>query len=127
VRHRFVATGDIDLRWGARLSTVVTAMSALPYNITTGTDDNRDTYVTDRPAGVSRNAARGSPFWQLDARLSKVVHAGARQVEFIADVFNVANRRNWIAYDGVTRNVTFGTPTDAAGPREIQIGVRAGF
>ena len=83
--------------------------------------------MTDRPPGISRNAARGSPFWQLDARLSKVVHTGARHVEFITEVFNVANRRNWIAYDGVMRNETFGKPTDAAGPREIQVGVRVVF
>jgi hypothetical protein len=127
VRHRLVAGGHIELPHGVRLATILTATSALPYNVTTGTDDNRDTYMTDRPPGVSRNSARSSASRQIDARLSKAIRAGAYQIEFVAEVFNVANQRNWIAYDGVTKNSTFGKPTDAAAAREVQIGIRVGF
>ncbi|HKY06583.1 MAG TPA: hypothetical protein VJQ56_16930, partial [Blastocatellia bacterium] len=41
-----------------------------PYNITTGFDDNNDTVSNDRPAGVTRNSARGASVYDLNARLS---------------------------------------------------------
>ena len=45
---------------GLRFTLLLTARSALPYNITTGADDNGDLAVTDRPLNVSRNSARVS-------------------------------------------------------------------
>jgi hypothetical protein len=48
----------------------VRASSGLPYNITTGRDDNGDGLFTDRPAGVSRNSARGAIQIDLGGRLS---------------------------------------------------------
>jgi hypothetical protein len=62
-RHRLAASGNVDLGLGFRVTSILTARSALPYNVTTGVDDNRDGYPTDRPAGVSRNSARGDHFW----------------------------------------------------------------
>ena len=44
--------------------------SALPYNITTGRDDNGDTISNDRPAGVTRNSARGSALVDVSTRLA---------------------------------------------------------
>ena len=71
-RHRLAASANVDLGLGVRPTSILTARSALPYNVTTGDDNNRDTSRTDRPAGVSRNSARGGDFWQVDARLSSV-------------------------------------------------------
>jgi hypothetical protein len=48
----------------------VRAQSGMPYNITTGRDDNGDGLFTDRPAGVSRNSARGAMQIDLGGRLS---------------------------------------------------------
>jgi hypothetical protein len=127
-RHRLAASANVDLMLGFRVTTVVTGRSALPYNVTMGnTDVNRDGYFTDRPPGAGRNSARGDDFWQVDARLSRAFRFRARQVEFIAEAFNMANRRNWTGYDGVQGNATFGRPTDAANPREVQIGIRVDF
>jgi len=58
------------LKKGFGISTIVQATSALPYNITTGFDDNRDTVINDRPAGIGRNSARGTPRWEVGSRLS---------------------------------------------------------
>ena len=44
--------------------------SALPYNITSGRDDNNDTISNDRPAGVTRNSARGSTTVDISTRLA---------------------------------------------------------
>ena len=42
----------------------------MPYNITTGRDDNADGTFNDRPAGTSRNSARGAASVDLGGRLS---------------------------------------------------------
>ena len=52
------------------ISTIFQATSALPYNITTGFDDNGDTVINDRPFGVERNNARGASRWEIGSRLS---------------------------------------------------------
>jgi Carboxypeptidase regulatory-like domain/TonB dependent receptor-like, beta-barrel len=127
VRHRLAGSVDVVLGLGVRIGAIATAFSALPYNVTTGIDDNGDTYLTDRPAGVWRNSARGSSFFQVDIRVAKAVRAGSRRIELIAESFNIANRRNWTGYDGILRNATFGKPTDAASAREVQLGVRLDF
>ena len=126
-RHRLAASANVDLGLGVRLTSILTARSALPSHVTTGDDNNGDGYLTDRPAGVSRNSARGDDFWQVDARLSKAFGSGARRFELIAEAFNLFNHSNWIAFDGVVRSSTFGRPTDAAGPREVQVGIRVDF
>jgi hypothetical protein len=110
-----------------RLTTLLSARSALPYNITTGTDDNLDLAFTDRPLGVSRNAARGAAAWQLDFRVSKNISIGRPRMEVLAEIFNVTNEPNWAAFDGMIANATFGKPTSSGDPRQVQLGIRVGF
>jgi hypothetical protein len=69
-RHRATAMLNMNLWRGFRLATTVNSSSGLPYNITTGFDDNQDTVSNDRPAGVGRNSARGEGRWDLGARVS---------------------------------------------------------
>ena len=126
-RHRMSASTNVDLPGALRLTTLLTARSALPYNVTTGSDDNGDLAVNDRPPGVSRNAARGASAWQLDVRLSKVVTIGRHRVELLAEGFNITNERNWSAFDGVVTNASFGRPTSSGEPRQIQAGLRMDF
>jgi hypothetical protein len=59
--------------------TSIRVQSALPYNITTGRDDNGDTISNDRPAGVTRNSGRGTALVDASARVSwKIGFGGAR-------------------------------------------------
>ena len=69
---RQLISGFISKRlpMGFSLSTIFQATSALPYNITTGFDDNGDTVINDRPFGVGRNSARGASRWEIGSRLS---------------------------------------------------------
>jgi len=69
-RHRVSAMLNMNLWRGFKLATTVNSSSGLPYNITTGFDDNRDTVSNDRPLGVGRNSARGEGRWDLGSRLS---------------------------------------------------------
>lgn len=70
MRHFFSAFLSRQLFSGLSLGLNFSASSALPYNITTGFDDNGDTVSNDRHKGVSRNSARGAARWDLGARLS---------------------------------------------------------
>ena len=116
VRHRVAASLNVDLPLGFRFSTLMTAQSATPYNITTGTDNNSDGELTDRP-GVPRNSARGDDFWQIDARISKTFQVGRCRMELLAESFNLAdNHRNWIDYTGALNSPSYGQPTAAARP-----------
>jgi len=83
------AAGDITHRVGGSFSMApirnlslgvnVRGQSGLPYNITTGRDDNGDGVFNDRPAGVSRNSARGGVQWDVGGRLSYAVGFGTRR------------------------------------------------
>jgi hypothetical protein len=70
---------NMDLWKGLKLSTTVNGNSGLPYNVTTGFDDNGDTVSNDRPAGERRNSARGRGRWDAGGRLSWTIGFGSRK------------------------------------------------
>jgi hypothetical protein len=126
-RHRLSASTVVDLPFGCRLATIVAARSALPYNITTGNHNNKDSVFNDRPLGQGRNAARGSAFFQADVRVSRTLHVSARRIELLIEAFNVTNRANWTDYNGKLSASSFGPPGNAGPPRELQLGARFDF
>jgi len=69
-RHRFMSLVNLPLLKRFRFASSARVQSALPYNITTGRDDNGDTVSNDRPAGVTRNSGRGSAQVDVGLRLS---------------------------------------------------------
>ena len=77
-RHRAMGLAQFPLVARVRLATSVRVQSALPYNITTGHDDNGDTISNDRPAGVTRNSARGQAQVDIGARLSWSIGFGGQ-------------------------------------------------
>jgi outer membrane receptor protein involved in Fe transport len=127
VRHRLTASLSAWLPRGFKIAALVSARSGLPYNVTTGNDNNGDTFFTDRLPGVSRNSARGDDFWQTDVRLAKVLRVGPTRVEVLVEAFNVLNQSNWIGYNGDLRSLSFGKPTSSTDPRQIQLGIRVDF
>lgn len=71
-RHTAFIGGSINLPKGFRLAPFITASSGSPFNITTGRDDNGDTEINDRPAGISRNSGLSvSQYSLLPANLQK--------------------------------------------------------
>ncbi len=78
-RHRLVLSGESALPWmGLRASGVFQVSSGIPYNVTTGRDDNLDGITTDRPpllgqanslrpAEVGRNLSDGTPLGAVNA------------------------------------------------------------
>jgi hypothetical protein len=70
VRHRVFGLAHADLGRGFRLTALGRAQTGMPFDITTGTDDNGDGVLSDRPAGTGRNAGRGEGQVELGLRLS---------------------------------------------------------
>ena len=135
-RHRFVFTGVIEAPWGIQFSPVVQAASARAYNLTAGSDLNRDGVNNDRwvdPATgkqVAVNAARGDNTFNVDMRTTKFVElGGTTRVGLFLEAFNIFDNVNFgSAYNGNGRSPAFRTPTGFMPrlgiPRQVQVGAR---
>ena len=131
-RHRFNMVVMYSLPFGFHVSGIFNAWSGLPYNITTGTDDNHDTVFNDRPLGLWRNAGRAAGYTDVELRLSKRWRVmrqreHAHFVDLAWDAFNVFNHANFDKYNGVISSPTFGQPYTADAARQLQVSVRYHF
>jgi hypothetical protein len=136
-RHRLVFNGALNSH-GFQLSGMLQYYSALPFNITTGSNTVQGTAARPMIGGVfiNRNAGSGFDFFNVNARLSRAFSVGERlKLEAIAEAFNLLNHVN-----GVTLNGTFGTGvypanpapgfgqmTAVADPRTMQLALRLSF
>jgi hypothetical protein len=112
--HNFVFSGSavVPRTGGLTVSTVVRALSGLPFTIQdTNVDPDRNgvlfdplpagTYTGVGPNGITvenaggRNGARGPGFFQVDARLGYLIRLNTRRVELYAEIFNLTNRANF--------------------------------
>jgi hypothetical protein len=137
-RHRFVMSGTIGgerLRalHGVEIGYVMSYATGVPFNILAGSDLNNDTNNNDRPAGVSRNSGRQPSTSSVDLRVGRSFRMSSRHsVEAMVEAFNVFNRVNILAVNstfgsGTLPLPTFGLPTLAGDPRQIQLGLRWNF
>jgi Carboxypeptidase regulatory-like domain/TonB dependent receptor len=143
-RHRLTLSGTLEApRSGApgllralagfQLGYIFTYASPTPFNVLTGNDRNADTNFNDRPAGLGRNTGRGFGFASLDLRLGRRFRLTERvELEAIVEGFNVLNRANYqvpnnVFGAGATPLPSFGQPTAAADPRQVQLGLRLTF
>jgi hypothetical protein len=76
IRHRVQIQGQVPLLYGVRANVNLNVNSGVPYNLTTGRDDNNDGAFNDRPAGVTRNSLRGEPTWGLNLNVSRRIALG---------------------------------------------------
>ena len=141
-RHRLVVSGTIQRGLGGfQVGWVYSYASAAPFNIVTGADNNGDTTINDRPAGVGRNAGRFPCFDDLsetcgtatfDARLSRVLTFGAHRIELMLEGFNLFNRANVVNVNNTignnpTPSPTFKQVTAVGDMRQLQLGARWTF
>src|SRR5205814_8378733 len=124
IRHQFSAGGSIPLAGGINLYPSISITSGVPFNITTGGDNNHDTLYTDRPAFakagdpgaiatrfgvfnpnpqpgdviIPRNFGRGPGQVNFSLYVSKSIKHG---LMFSADVANVINHTNFAGINGV--------------------------
>ncbi|MBI4443542.1 MAG: hypothetical protein HY649_09240, partial [Acidobacteria bacterium] len=75
-RHSLSTAVNFRLPWSLSGNVRLQTNTGRPYDITTGRDDNGDTTVNDRPAGVSRNAGQGPGLFNIDLNFSKTITLG---------------------------------------------------
>lgn len=144
-RHRLVISGsfeaadrvkDAGVRHairGFQLSYIFTYASALPFNVLLGSDRNFDTNNNDRPVGVGRNTGRGFDYASFDLRVRRRFRINERVAfDVLAEGFNLFNRANFgvpnnVFGSGNTSLATFGQPTLAFDPRQVQFGIKVSF
>jgi hypothetical protein len=87
-RHRFVLSGATGLPWwGLRVAGVVQVASGLPFNVTTGLDNNQDGILSDRPVGVGRNTGASTDLDEInDLRRDAVREGRVAQLSEIDDL-----------------------------------------
>src|SRR3989449_1850566 len=153
-RHQLVANMTWALPAGFQIGSLLQARSGLPWNVTTGTDNNRDTITTtDRPdllnpngdprdrstysasfnghaGNLPRNFGIASDFWVLDARLSRFFKLPHQRIEAFVEAFNLLNRANLGLPTGNLTSASFGQPralATGATPRQVELGLRFDF
>ncbi len=73
-KHTVFAGANIQLPWGVSSNLRIRANTGRPYTITTGLDDNHDTFTNDRPVGITRNTLVGPGFFSTDLSLRKTIN-----------------------------------------------------
>ena len=141
-RHRLVVSGAVERGLGGfQLGWVYAYASAPPFNIVTGTDNNGDTTINDRPAGVGRNSGRMPCFDDpaetcgtatLDVRLSRALRFHGQHVDLMLEAFNLFNRVNVVNVNNTIGNgaaplPAFGQVTAVGDMRQLQLGARWSF
>jgi hypothetical protein len=152
--NQFVASVVWPLPYGLQAAGLVQARSGLPWTVTTGSDNNGDANINDRPdivnpngdpaskttyssaftgraGNLGRNTNTGPAFAQVDLRLSKFIKFGGRySFEGFVEAFNLFNRGNLGIPNGTLTSALFGQPTALAmnaAPRQIELGFRFNF
>jgi len=130
-RHRLNAVGTYELPKHIRLGMILSVISGMPFNIITGTDDNKDTAVNDRPPGVGRNTGIGPGYLGLDAHVAKQFYyrgeTNKANLEISGDAFNVLNRVNYMNFAGSLTSPFFGQPNSSLPARTIQVQLKLRF
>ena len=123
-RHRFVVNGITNLRYGVKLSGIVTAESGRPYSDGVSVPNLPFTLDGAQYLGfgglygqggggdrnvapnTERNSRYGDANYRLDLRISKVVPVGRASVELLGEGFNVFNRDNFNGFRSTRYDAT---------------------
>jgi hypothetical protein len=123
-----------------QLGVIFTANSGEVFNITTGSDLNKDGVSgSDRPLFIGRNTGTTPAFYNVDLRYTRFIRFNERfNLEFLAEAINVFNIKSIVSVNSVV-----GTNADGSllaplpnfrnvGPtgsdsRQIQLGVKFNF
>jgi Carboxypeptidase regulatory-like domain/TonB dependent receptor len=149
--------GNVTVPYRIELSAQFDAGAGVPYNVSTGTDNNGDGNFNDRPAYASapgpgvystrfgllttntvngdlpRNLGTMPGLIHLDANLSRTFHLNpgdkdhARTLIFNARSANLLNHTNVTAVNTVLSSSALGQALAAEAARRIELGVRFAF
>jgi len=147
IRHNANVNALADIPGGFTAGAILFARTGLPYTPIIGFDTQNDANDENDRAVINgrvvgRNSFRQPAFFDLDLRLLKAFRIGeGRQVELIAEVFNVTRAKNLnFGVDAVSPFGTAAQPVATAGqplfapstarfggPRQVQLGMRVVF
>ena len=131
-RHKFDLMGSAQAGRFFVFGVALSIYSGKPVNITTGSDDNHDGIINDRPAGVGRNTLPGPGLINLDLSLAHdflLSKSPEHNKKFTVSLnsFNVLNHPNDITYVGVITSPSFGRAVQAQPPRRFQFDAQFKF
>ena len=133
--NTLASTINAQLPLGIFVTGTSEANSGPRFNVTTGTDDNQDGHLTDRPPGIARNTGDAPKFVSFGFNISKAFFfegaggaGGTRtNLNVFANVTNAFNNVNLSLPSGVMTSPNFGLSTSAQDPRLVEIGLRFQF
>jgi hypothetical protein len=131
-RHKLDLLGSSQPTRFFVLGVGLSVYSGLPVNIITGSDNNGDGVVNDRPLNVPRNAMHSPGSINLDLnvshdfRLSKS-REHAKTLAVSLNSFNALNHVNDVTYIGVITSPFFGRGVAAQPPRRMQMNLQFKF
>jgi hypothetical protein len=131
-RHKFDLLGTAQAGRLFVFGVALSLYSGKPVNITTGSDNNHDGIINDRPSGVERNTLPGPAFINLDLSLAHDFLLSkspehSRTFTVSLNSFNVLNHPNDMTYIGVITSPFFGRAVQAQPPRRIQLDMQFKF
>jgi hypothetical protein len=132
-RHQFNFLGTASLHRWANFGLSASLLSGIPFNITTGRDENRDGMALDRLPGTTRNTGRGPGAaildlrWYRDFRLQPNRKDKSPKVTVSADAFNILNRVNYQNFVGAASSPFFGRAVSTLPPRRLQLAMQFQF
>lgn len=153
-RHRATLSASVTLPWKVAVDTFANLSSGRPFNVTTGSDNNGDSFFNDRPAFASsgepdaivtalgtfdptpdpgdriipRNLGREGRQVRVDMRVSRAIPTGAEasMVPTIA-IDNVFNIPYAAGFNGVLTSPYFATARRSTGPRRVTLSMAWSF
>ncbi len=131
-RHKFDLLGSMHPTKLFSVGAALSLYSGKPVNVTTGSDDNHDGVVNDRPSGLTRNTLHGPGLINLDLNIShdfvlSKKSKDARTLAVTLNSFNVLNHQNDVTFVGVITSPFFGRPVAALPPRRMQLNLEYKF
>jgi hypothetical protein len=131
-RHKFDLLGSMHPTKWLGLGAALSLYSGKPVNVTTGSDNNHDGIVTDRPEGFARNTLHGPGFLNLDLNASHDFVLSKKRKEprtltATLNSFNVLNHQNDVTFVGVVSSPFFGRAVAALPPRRMQLNLEYKF
>jgi Carboxypeptidase regulatory-like domain len=132
-RHKFDLLGSMHPTKFFTVGAALSLYSGKPVNITTGSDDNHDGVINDRPDGLPRNTLHGPGLINLDLNishdfiLSKERKEAKKVLAVTLNSFNVLNHQNDVTFVGVITSPFFAQPVAALPPRRMQLNLEYKF
>jgi hypothetical protein len=150
-RHRGSISLTVNLPGGMTVSPYATMASGRPFNVTTGSDNNRDTVFNDRPAFASpgetgavmtplgvfnpnprpgdrlvpRNFGRQGRLLRVDLQLVKAL--GNERARLTVSATNLFNTTTLEGFTGIVTSPQFGQPRRALQSRRITLSAGLSF